>query len=481
MSTIKSLILEGVKEKTAEDFIRLTIQGTEWQGKVFAAGGYVRDQIRGANAKDLDLLVNAPDGGIAFANWITKKLGVHRDGSNPVTFPRFGTAKFNFPGIVHNGVDIGDLDIEAVMPRKEQYANDSRKPTVSAGTLADDVERRDFTVNSLLKDLSSGEILDLTGLGKADIKAGIIRTPLNPDVIFTDDPLRMLRAIRFTVKYNWKLPMFMIRGLKKNADKLPNISHERIRDELDKMLVTGSPAKAMRLLKATGLLKHVIPELVPAIKMTQNVHHKHDVFQHTLDVLGKTQPVLLQRLMALFHDIGKTVTRSVTPTGVHFYGHEMEGEIMADTIMRRLKYPTEVIDAVKKGVRNHMRLKSAGDEGTPVKLSDKSLRKFVFEIGEQLEDMLNVMHADNIAHSDASSMPNQIRNIRQRLQTLTVNLPTEKPKLPITGNDLKEMGLKPGPIFTQIMKAVTEAWFENPNISKEQAIEIAKKVSSEQK
>jgi poly(A) polymerase len=197
MSTIKSLILEGVKEKTAEDFIRLTIQGTEWQGKVFAAGGYVRDQIRGANAKDLDLLVNAPDGGIAFANWITKKLGVHKDGSNPVTFPRFGTAKFNFPGVVHNGVDIGDLDIEAVMPRKEQYANDSRKPTVSAGTLADDVERRDFTVNSLLKDLSSGEILDLTGLGKADIKAGIIRTPLNPDVIFTDDPLRMLASYSF--------------------------------------------------------------------------------------------------------------------------------------------------------------------------------------------------------------------------------------------------------------------------------------------
>jgi len=482
MAEIKQLILEGVKEKALEDFIKKTIQGTEWQGKVFIAGGYVRDEFMGKDPKDLDLLVNSPNGGIEFAKWITKKVGAYRGGateedpgSNPVIFQRFGTAKFNLRDVVHNGIDLSDMDIEAVMPRKEQYTVGSRKPTVTGGELKDDVERRDFTVNSLLKDLSTGEILDLTGMGKADIKAGIIRTPLNPDKIFTDDPLRMLRAIRFAVKYNWKLPLFMIRGLKKNASQLKNISQERIRDELNKILITGSPSKGIKLLKITDLLQFVIPELVPAINMVQNIHHKHDVFQHTLDVLSKTEPILVQRLMALFHDIGKTVTKSVEPDtkGVHFYGHELAGEKIVVDVMNRLKYPKELIDAVKLGVRNHMRLKQAGDTGVHIK--DKTLLKFRNEMGGQLENVLNLMHADNVAHSEASSMPNQITNIRQRLETLK-NVPL-RPKMPIDGFDLTLMGLKPGPLFKEIMNTVAEAWYEKPSLTKQEALEIAKRVA----
>jgi len=482
MNEIKQLIMEGVREKALEDFIKKSIIGTEWQGKVFIAGGYVRDEFMGKDPKDLDLLVNAPNGGIEFAKWLTKKVGAYKGGqteedpgSNPVIFPRFGTAKFNLRGVIHKGIDLSDMDIESVMPRKEQYTAGSRKPTVTGGELKDDVERRDFTVNSLLKDLSTGEILDLTGMGKSDIKAGIVRTPLNPDKIFTDDPLRMLRAIRFAVKYQWKLPMFMLRGLKKNASQLPNISQERIRDELNKMLVTGTPDKAIKMLKVTGLLPYVIPELIPAVKMVQNKHHKADVFQHTLDVLGKTQPVLVQRLMGLFHDIGKTVTKTVDPAteGVHFYGHELAGERMVEVIMSRLKYPRELIDAVKLGVRNHMRLKQAGDEG--VKMKDSTLTKFRNEMGDQLENVLNLMHADNIAHSEASSMPNQISGIRQRLEKLK-NVPL-KPKMPISGKDLQEIGLKPGPIFKEIMNSIAEAWYENPGLTKEEALEIAKKIA----
>ena len=138
----------------------------------------------------------------------------HVEGSNPVVFPTFGTAKFTLKGITHNGIDLSDIDIESVATRKEKYTTGSRKPEVSAGDLADDVNRRDFTVNSLLKDLTTGEILDLTGKGQEDIKRGIVQTPLNPDVIFTDDPLRILRAARFAIKYGWDLPMFMIRAMK---------------------------------------------------------------------------------------------------------------------------------------------------------------------------------------------------------------------------------------------------------------------------
>ena len=256
---------------------------------------------------------------------------------------------------------------------------------------------------------------------------------------------------------------------------MKNISQERIRDELNKMLITGTPDKAIKLLKVTGLLPYVIPELIPAIKMVQNKHHKHDVFQHTLDVLKKTEPVLVQRLMALFHDIGKTVTKTVEPDtgGVHFYGHEMAGEKMVEDVMSRLKYPKELIDAVKLGVRNHMRLKQAGDEA--IRIKDKTLLKFRNEMGEQLDNILKLMHADNIAHSEASSMPNQITNIRKRLEKLK-EIPL-KPKMPISGFDLQNMGLKPGPLFKEIMNTVAEAWYENPNLTKEEALEIAKKIA----
>jgi len=478
MIKLMDLLMEGAKENAALDYLQKLVRSGPFKGRVYLAGGAVRDMQLGKDPKDLDVVVTGGlDAGMEFAKWATQTMNNYSNGSNPVLFPTYGTAKFTLKGIKHNGFDLSDIDIEAVATRKEKYTTGSRKPEVSAGDLEDDVHRRDFTVNSLLKDLTTGEILDLTGKGKEDIRRGIIQTPLNPDVIFTEDPLRMLRAVRFTMKYGWELPLFMIRALKRNAAQLQNISAERTRDELDKMLVTGSPDRAIKLLRITGLLNYIIPEFKTAYKMTQNVHHKRDVFGHTLDVMKGTDPVLLQRLMALFHDIGKTVTRSVTPTGVHFYGHEDVGADMTRDIMRRLKYPNELIDAVVSGVANHMKLKHGGDDA--VKLSDKTLRKFKIALGDKLEDVLNVIHADNTAHSEASSMPNQIVNVRNRLKGLEASTPSE-PKLPITGKDLIDMGVKPGPIFSKILAAVTEKWYENPNITTQQALHIAKSIVNSQ-
>jgi poly(A) polymerase len=477
MIRLKHLINEGVKELAIEDFLKNLIKGSEWEGKVFIVGGYVRDYMLGKDPKDLDLMVNKQNGGEDFAEWVTQKVGNYKKGSNPVIFPNFGTAKFNLNGVSHNGIDLTGTDIESVMPRSEEYKSGSRKPEVGFTSLQGDAERRDLTVNSLFKNLSTGEILDLTGKGMDDLKKGVIRTPLDPSKTFTDDPLRMLRVIRFYAKYKWKVPGYIIKALKANASQINNISAERISAELDKMLMTSSPDKAIKLLKITDLLHHIIPELKQSIKMTQNRHHKMDVFGHTLDVLKKTQPVLIQRLMGLFHDIGKVTTRSVTPTGIHFYGHEDAGSEIAEKIMRRLKYPTEIIQAVKLGVENHMKLKHGGD--TTVDLTDKTLRKFTTEVGNQLENILNLIHADNIAHSDESSMPNQIQNVKNRLNSLQTT--TSKPKLPISGFDLqKELGLKPGPIFTEIMKNVTDAWFGNPNINREEALNIARETISKQ-
>lgn len=476
---LKSLIIETSKHQSAMDYLKHLVDNSPYKGNVYYAGGVIRDLLMNVTPKDLDIVVintNDPENaGINFAIWATKFMGNYKEDSNPVIYPKFFTSKFNLKGITYNGIDLSDVEIEAVAPRKEKYTIGSRKPDVEASDLESDSLRRDLTVNSMFKNVSTGKILDLTGKGMEDLKNKLARTPLNPDVTFSDDPLRMLRLVRQSIKYDWNIPFYILRSVKKNASKLQNISSERIRDELDKMLMTGSPERAIKLLKITGVLNYVIPEFKESYRMTQNAHHKHTVFKHSLEVLSKTQPVLLQRLMGLFHDIGKTTTRSVTPTGVHFYGHEKSSSDIVDGVMRRLKYPIEMIDAVKKGVSNHMRLKHGGDDA--IKLSDKTLRKFKIEMGENLEDVLNLIHADNVAHAEASSMPNQINNVRKRLDQL--NITVSKPKLPINGKDLIDMGIKPGPIFSKILDVVTDKWYENPDISREAALKVAKGIAND--
>lgn len=475
---LKTLLMEANRDKAALEWLQNMVRKGPFNGKVFLAGGAVRDMVMGQDPKDLDVVVvgDGINGGMNFAIWLAQQMGNYKPDSNPVLFPTYGTAKVVLTG-THGGIDLSGMDVEAVASRKEKYTKGSRKPEVEAGTLEDDVFRRDFTVNSLVMDLTTGEILDVTGKGKQDIQRGILRTTSDPDVIFGQDALRMFRAIRFAAKYNWQLAPELIDGIRKNLNNLGNTSKERIRDELNKMLVTKNPRKAFELLRDTGLLPHVAQEFQQAVGMTQNAHHKEDVFNHILSVVQATQPDIVKRLMALFHDIGKVATRSETPTGVHFYGHEDAGAEMAEKIMTDLKYPNELINAVKLGVKNHMRLKQGGDDA--VKLSDKSLRKFKIELGDNLEHILDVIHADNIQHADASAMPNQINHVRDRLKTLDIQV--KKPSLPINGQDLLKIGLKQGPLFSKILSAVTDVWFENPNITKDEALVIANKIAANDK
>ena len=468
----RQILSEGVVERAAVDYLSKSIKKSRFKGKVFIAGGYVRDELLGFDPKDIDLVVELPNGGIDFATWICKENGVYKAGSNPVVYPKFGTAKFQLYGVVHKGQDLSDIEIECVMTRKEKYTSaQGRKPDVSPGTLKDDVERRDFTVNSMLKDLTTGEIVDLTGMGKKDLKAGVIRTPLDPDVIFNEDPLRMLRAVRFTVKYNWKLPMFMIRSMKKNAGKLQKISAERIRDELNKMLVTKHPDKAIRLLQITGLNKHVAPELDILRGMGQNKYHDKDVMKHTLAVLKGVPASLEARLAALFHDIGKGTTRSVVDGTVHFYQHEEVSAELARSIMKRLKYPNDIIEKVVVAVANHMRTKSAGDEAN---MSDKALRKLSRKLGDHLETTLQLIDADNRAHHPDYNMPNQVANIRKRLEKLKP-VTSASAKLPINGKDImRELGIKGGPWIGKLLALVQDEHDGDPTLSRERALELVR-------
>lgn len=470
--TENKLIMETrATPKDLESFLRDMIKGSEWEGKIFLVGGFVRDELLGKEPKDADIVVGKNQGGVGFTTWLGHKLGIYREGSNPVIFPTFGTANLRLDGVVYKGVDFTGETVDAVMFRKEQYHDpSSRKPTVQyTDDIKIDASRRDLTFNSLYKDVSTGKVIDPTGMGISDLKNKIVRTAIDPTIIYTDDALRMFRAVRFAAQLGFDLAPEVIEGIKHNLHRLGNTSKERVRDELNKILLSKDPTRGIRLLKETGLLQYVAKELHMAVGMTQNAHHKHDVFDHTMDVLKGTKPELVQRLMALFHDIGKVVTRSETPTGVHFYGHEDAGADIVDRIMRELKYPNELTDAVKAGVKNHMRLKSGRDEAT---MSDKTLRKFKIDLGDHLENVLDVIHADNIAHADASAMPNQIARVRSRLQALDVQV--KKPNLPINGNDLMAIGIKPGPLLGKVLGAITDAWFENPNISREEALGIAR-------
>ena len=477
MQLVKKLIVEGVAEKTAELFLKTIIKKTKWENKVFIAGGYVRDELMGKDPKDIDIVINAPNGGIEFAEWFTKKIGNYKESSNPVIYPTYGTAKFTLKGVTFKGVDLSHIDIEAVMPRSEKYTSTSRKPEVELSDMEGDAKRRDLTINSLFKNVSTGKILDLTGTGKKDLNSKILRTPIDADSTFSDDPLRMLRVVRFYAKTGFNVPFSLLKSIKKNAFRLEIISAERIQDELNKMLVTSKPSEALKMLKITGLLPFISQDLQNAVGMKQNSHHTKDVFGHTLDVVSKTEPKLINRLMALFHDIGKTVTKSVTPTGVHFYGHEDAGVDIARNVMKKLKYPTATIDAVCLGVKHHMKLKHGGDDS--IQMSDKTLRKFTMEVGDKLETILDVIHADNIAHASESSMPNQITNIKKRLETLNSSIESSKIELPLNGHDLIRMGIKPGPQIKHLLELVLDAWYENPDITKQEAIDlINKKINS---
>lgn len=451
------------------ELLKIIIKNSEWENRIFLVGGYVRDQIMGKEPKDLDFVVHGNiSAGIDFSTWLAKKLNVYKKDSNPVIYPAYGTAKLSYKGI----------DLEFVAPRKEKYTLGSRKPEVDSGNLSNEVIRRDLTINSLLRNISTNEILDLTGKGLNDIKQGIIRTPSEPDIIFKEDPLRMLRAIRFTVKYGFKIAEGILESISRNSSWINSISQERIQDELNKILITNKPVEGIELLRTTGLLKHIIPELVQLVGLMQNKHHKEDAYQHTLSVLRNTPPDLITRLMGLFHDIGKAATRSTTPEGeTHFIGHENVGEEITKNIMRRLKYPNDIINAVALGVKSHMLLKHGTDDAS--KLSDKTLRKFSVASGGNLNSFLDLIHADNISHSDTSSMPNQIKYIKQRIEKLNAPITKTDIKLPINGNDILAMGIKKGPIIGKILDAITNAWYENPNITRDEALKIAKDIGIE--
>ncbi|MES2461734.1 MAG: HD domain-containing protein [Armatimonadota bacterium] len=434
------------------EILRVATRGTEYEGRLYLVGGYVRDKLlqKPSAADDIDLVLEGD--ALKLARFLWK-----RGASNhpPVEFPTFGTA------MIHVGSEPQVAQVEMVTARAETYREGSRKPTVTPGTLQTDAERRDFTINTFMENLHSGEITDPTGKGYADLQYRVLRTPLDPVITFNDDPLRMLRACRFSAKLGFEIAPETYSGLIANADRCDaahGISFERIRDEFTKTLLTGDAPRGLDLMRVTGLLDKFAPELAALYGVTQNRFHRYDVWEHTMVALRNLPPesTLPVRLAVLFHDIGKPLTRTVDEaTGdVHFYGHEDIGAEITRTIMGRLRFSVDEIRTVAQMVALHMRY-GAYD---PAVWTDASIRRLVRTVGEHRRDLFTIARAD-IAACNTDDFPTaDLEGLSERMERLEMEAQITTATSPLDGQEIMaRLNLKPGPLLGRIKAMLTDA------------------------
>ncbi len=425
--------------KSALDAIVLATRSTSFEGDLFLVGGAVRDELLGRQqGSDLDLVTRQSSAELAQLLWDRGVSSIP-----PVTYERFGTAMVRVAGV----------NVEIVTARRESYSEESRKPAVEAATFLEDAERRDFTINTLQRDIFSGELIDRLGVGLADLRSKVIRTTLDPAKTFFDDPLRMLRAVRFRWQLGFEPATGLYAAIRQEAKRLEIISAERIRDEWLKMLALPTASACMQDLMDLGLLEHFAPEFVAMVGCEQGKYHHKDVWDHTLlvlDHLPNASSIL--KLAALFHDIGKASTRTVDEHGdTRFFRHEVVGEAMTREVMKRLKFGTSDIDAVAKLVKNHMRL------GTAQVFSASAARRIVRDLGEQLPDLLELVEAD------ASSLRPGVRvidvhAIRDQIESVAMEQPKSGFECPISGARIMQLcNLASGPEVGRIKAAITEA------------------------
>ncbi|MEA2552180.1 MAG: hypothetical protein QOJ65_356 [Fimbriimonadaceae bacterium] len=421
--------LEAIKEATT---------GTPYEGQLWLVGGAVRDELLGIpHAADFDIVLQGSSQDLA--KFLYKK---RVSTIPPVTYERFGTAM----------VQVEGAQIELVTARKESYDAESRKPEVEPATLEEDALRRDFTVNTLMRNLHTAELLDPLGRGLSDLKQKVLRTPLDPVATFHDDPLRMLRAVRFRWKLGFEPAEGLYGAIKNEAHRLKIISGERIRDEVLKMLQQPTAADALQDLMHRNLLTHFAPELTALVGVDQGDYHHLDVWDHLLLTLRNAgSDDLILSLAALLHDIGKPETRFVDEQGrVRFFGHEEVGANIAEKLLRRLKLPLRDIENVSLLVRNHMRL------GFGPEISASAARRLVRDLGDQLPRLLKLVEADRAAHKPGIPHPD-LKQIRAVVEQVQAETPREVLQSPLEGGEIMELlSLEPGPEVGKWKSFLTE-------------------------
>ncbi|MEO8147328.1 MAG: HD domain-containing protein [Bacteroidia bacterium] len=416
---------------------------------VYVIGGWVRDLLLHRDCKDIDIVCEGD--GIALAKAVAKKLG---NEYHVNVFKTFGTAQIKFH----------DYDIEFVGARKESYQTHSRKPEVIGGSIADDQQRRDFTINALAIALNSenfGELIDPFE-GLTDLENKILRTPLDPDITYSDDPLRMMRAIRFATQLNFTIEKQSYNSIIKNAERIKIVSQERITDELNKIILARIPSVGFKLLFDTGLLKTIFPQMVAlqGVDFIDGKGHK-DNFYHTLQVLDnlcKTSDDLWLRWAAILHDIAKPPTKRFEPGhGWTFHGHEDKGARMVPDIFKQLKLPlNEHVKFVQKMVLLHLRPIVLAQEI----VTDSAVRRLLFDAGDDIESLMKLCTADITSKNEmkVKRFLNNYELVKQKLVEVEEKDKMRNWQPPITGEIIMEtFNLKPSRVVGEIKTAIREA------------------------
>lgn len=420
---------------------------------VYIVGGYVRDLLmKRQMPTDIDFVTESS--GIDLAKNIAQEINPKLKVS---VFKTYGTAMFK-----HNG-----LDLEFVGARKESYSEDSRKPSVETGTLEDDQKRRDFTINAMAISLNKknfGELIDPFH-GQEDLQNKILRTPLEPVQTYSDDPLRMMRAVRFASTLNFKIEENSLNAIKQEAERIKIVSMERIMVEFNKIMLSEKPSIGLKLLEETGLLKYFLPELM-ALKGIEEIEgqtHK-DNFYHTLEVvdnIAKNTENLWLRWSALLHDIGKAPTKKfIEGTGWTFHGHEFLGSKMAKTLFQRLKLP---LGNDLKYVQKMVKLSSRPIALVTDDASDSALRRLLFDAGENLEDLFTLCKAD-ITTKNSKKQEKFTKNfeyVAQKIKEVEEKDQVRNFQPPISGEEIMEMfNIQPGREIGILKEKVKEAILE---------------------
>jgi poly(A) polymerase len=409
----------------------------------YMVGGFVRDRLLGNEGKDIDLLV-VEDGAVELLRSVARRF----DWPPPQVFERFGTAQIRGDGFV----------VEAVRARAERYDPASRKPEVTAGTLEEDIWRRDFTVNTLCQTLD-GEVLDITGRGLDDLRAGVLRTPLDPRETFSEDPLRMYRAARFVAQLGFTLAEGVLDAMREVAPRAEILSVERVSEELRRLLISPHPRAGLEVLRHSGLMHVHLAELLDMVGVEQSGYHVFDVYDHTLVALEHAPRDLLTRVAVLMHDVGKPATHAIAPDGRHtFHDHPDVGARIAENVLQRLRFGNGEIDAVTALVRLHLR--PIQYEATT--FSDAAVRRLMRDAGELRPRLLDVARAD----TRASAFPDTdgIDELEQRMARLDAEAGgAAKPfDSPLDGEEIMAMagGRRPGPWVGAAKRALSDAVVE---------------------